>query len=898
VTLQANASFGTAPYTYAWDLTGSGQYTTVGQTVSELIPDTNTYKATVRVTDATGAVAIASKSVKGTPVPAVAQIASSLYLDVAGQGVTFQGSASSVEASSNAAGLTYIWNFGDGSPLDSGTSLTNPSHIYATPGNYTVQLTVSDVHGLVSAPVTATVEVTPAYVINTGANLIPDFGANPTIVSVASGNWSNPSTWSGDRLPTTGDIVDILAGTDITYDEDNLTTAYNTLEIQSGGTLQFRTDINTGLLVGNFEVLAGGTLQIGTAAQPVAPNVTATVMFANQAINTAIDPRQFGTGLIAMGTVTIYGSVKTPFVPLAVEPHAGDTTLTLATPVQGWLPGDELVLPDTREITDGMANTASELETVTVASVSPNGTVVTLTAPLQYDHLGARDGNGNLVELPQVADETRNVVIQSQSGGGTRGTVIFTDRANVNVNYANFLKLGRTTNAPIDDTEFNANLQVTHIGTNQQDRSPVVFLDLWGPLTPQADGYQYSFVGNVVTCPMMSQVHIWGIEDNGSSYGLIEGNFVNNWAGAGIALVSGSEINNTIEGNFVISIVGDGSPGDGLEGAGFWFRGPDNYVTNNVTSDTPDSFGFEYFMEYLGDVNVAAYPGDDIVLNPQSGVIKDMNATPILSFIGNQSYGVTLTGLSYYWLGTVFDTPDGSATSTFKNFSAWNVNQYGVYAYQSNNVTLDGLKAYNDPTKLVGTLELNAGVNFSDYYTGNFTLTNSDIEGFRFGTGLPVYSVGVQTISNTYFRDATDVLNATLWNISASIGWLPPRATYLINDDFNLQAPTTAPSLTMTAIDMEYNAVVGGNVAQSDQLFVVNYNDVIGDSFQVYYVQQDANFIMPQTILNSDGTDALLGAPVAGLTNAQAWAQYGVAVAGAVAPSTSRSWAGINGLIN
>ena len=46
VRLQATAALpSTAPYTYAWDLTGSGQYTTAGQAVSELIPGVNTYKA-------------------------------------------------------------------------------------------------------------------------------------------------------------------------------------------------------------------------------------------------------------------------------------------------------------------------------------------------------------------------------------------------------------------------------------------------------------------------------------------------------------------------------------------------------------------------------------------------------------------------------------------------------------------------------------------------------------------------------------------------------------------------------------------------------------------------------------------------------------------------------------
>ena len=117
-------------------------------------------------------------------------------------------------------------------------------------------------------------------------------------------------------------------------------------------------------------------------------------------------------------------------------------------------------------------------------------------------------------------------MVRSQNGGGTRGIVMFLQTANVNINSADFLALGRTTNAAINDTTYNSSGQVTAIGTNQQDRSPVVFLDLWGPTTPQADGYQYTFHDNTVTCPMTPQTHIWGIEVNNSSYGLIQGNFV------------------------------------------------------------------------------------------------------------------------------------------------------------------------------------------------------------------------------------------------------------------------------------------------------------------------------------------------------------------------------------
>src|SRR5262245_54039952 len=111
-----------------------------------------------------------------------------------------------------------------------------------------------------------------------------------------------------------------------------------------------------------------------------------------------MDPSQYGHGLIGLGTVTMYGATKTPtFVQLAAEPHAGDTTITLAQPVSGWQVGDRLVLADTRQ---DQSTGPSQLELLSVTSISADGKVVTLAQPLLYDHLGARDGNGVLQYLP------------------------------------------------------------------------------------------------------------------------------------------------------------------------------------------------------------------------------------------------------------------------------------------------------------------------------------------------------------------------------------------------------------------------------------------------------------------------------------------------------------------
>src|SRR5262249_49417243 len=156
------------------------------------------------------------------------------------------------------------------------------------------------------------------------------------------------------------------------------------------------------------------------------------------------DPDQFGTGLLCIdGKVTMHGAVKTPtFLRLATEPKKGNTTLSLESPVSGWNVGDGLVIPDTRYIqwnetssNDSWTNATNQWEELTIQSISADGKTITLTAPLAYDHLGARDLNGVLNFLPHVGNLSRNVQVDSESPTGTRGHALFTNWADVDIEY-------------------------------------------------------------------------------------------------------------------------------------------------------------------------------------------------------------------------------------------------------------------------------------------------------------------------------------------------------------------------------------------------------------------------------------------------------------------------------
>ena len=108
------------------------------------------------------------------------------------------------------SGLTYEWDFGDGSPI--GTA-ANPSHVYSTPGVYDVEMVMTNSLGFsLAAPITITVNVDPfpKFYVRTDGSSGPDCGplADPcasigeaqsnavangiTNIRIAGGSYSEP----------------------------------------------------------------------------------------------------------------------------------------------------------------------------------------------------------------------------------------------------------------------------------------------------------------------------------------------------------------------------------------------------------------------------------------------------------------------------------------------------------------------------------------------------------------------------------------------------------------------------------------------------------------------------------------------------------------------------------
>src|SRR5215470_14068943 len=173
---------------------------------------------------------------------------------------------------------------------------------------------------------------------------VPEFCAQPTVTSVSAGLWSNPATWSTGKVPTSEGRAAISAGHEVVYD---IASDAKLACVEIRGRLRFRDDANTRMKTANLMVMDNGYLEVGSADRPIAANVTAEIIIADQKIDRQLDPAELGAGIESLGKITMHGAMKSPtFVRLAQEPLAGQMTLVLEQSVKGWKAGDHIVIPD------------------------------------------------------------------------------------------------------------------------------------------------------------------------------------------------------------------------------------------------------------------------------------------------------------------------------------------------------------------------------------------------------------------------------------------------------------------------------------------------------------------------------------------------------------------------
>jgi hypothetical protein len=670
---------------------------------------------------------------------------------------------------------------------------------------------------------------------------IPNFAQNPRIQSVRNGNWSNPATWNLSRVPNSSDIV-VVRHT-VTYDTP--TGIADVIGIDTQASLRFRTDISTRLQVGTLLVMPNGTLEVGTPSSPVHGNVTAEIIIRNRPLNLALDPDQYGTGILAIdGTVTMHGAVKSPtFVRTAVEPRAGHTTLQLEQPVSGWKAGDRIFVPDTRQVgVDNWFNSnyALQVEERTIQSIAADGRTLTLAAGLSFDHRGARDADGTptvhngIKLLPHVGNLTRNIIIRSENPTGTRGHTLFTHRTDVNIRYVQFQNLGRTRATTLNSVS-------NHIG-----RYPLHIHHLWGPVNPANTGYQFQLVGNAVNDSLK-----WPIAIHDSHYGLIQQNVVfggSQLTGAGIAVEDGSETENLFEKNFVANIRGNVNPRESgsdtlTPGAGaecYWAAGFNNRFVNNVASDCRNPFqqivsgpGWKFFVP-SGRFNTRnpLFRGADMT-NTSQTVSVTPQLQPLREFRGNEVYGGSAAGLTAWHLGTSgYDIPTGIKESVVKDFRVWHVYEAAIWNYPVHKFTVDGLVYRIDPA---ATVYWEAAIQSGDYRDIDLTIRGGSIHaGSVFGgTEAPLGTYRIENVRAVTRNHAFSFVTPETPGTGAGIPD-PPGITVIMRNT----VITPWPGQPLRTIGMDFQSTGASYPNVRYDVLVYDYQGQAGNNVQVYWHEQ------------------------------------------------------------
>src|SRR5690606_15719720 len=202
----------------------------------------------------------------------------------------------------------------------------------------------------------------------------------------------------------------------------------------------------------------------------------------------------------------------------------------------------------------------------------------------------------------------------------------------------------------------------------------------------------------------------------------------------------------------------------------------------------------------------------------------------------------------------------------------------------------------------------------SDYLASNFKLVRADLRGFM--TAWTVGPVGDQSHEDCYFECFTGLDVGLVW----ASGWdarnLPPR--HVRGKNYRWAPPANAATFPAwwgppAAIRLNGQPTWGPGASNAWNLVVPNEIIVEGfqgnllDKFRVYYTEQSGSSQLQQSEIfpknptpsnpNPPDQYRVWACPEAGLTNAQAWAQYGIAWGGSIAPTNCVSRNGIVGLV-
>ncbi|MEM7311864.1 MAG: G8 domain-containing protein [Planctomycetota bacterium] len=611
--------------------------------------------------------------------------------------------------------------------------------------------------------------------------LVPLEEATHTVSS--SGKWSDPEVWTNGELPSQGARIVVPAG--ITLQVDSvISESFKTIRVD--GKLTFATKRDTELRVDTLVTTMTGELVIGSECDPIRPNVTAKVVFADDgAIDRNWDPSIISRGALLHGKTTIHGAQKAAFLTLVGDTTAGAqpatqgaTQITLGEPPKGWRVGDTI------SIAGIDPNDPASDEVVTISSI--NGVTVGFDTPLARDHIAPRAG----LEV-HVANMTRNVQFSSENTAAEhRAHVMFMHNNDVDARYVSFHGMGRTDKGMgVNDWELISGSEES-IGSENTEVRDLGGFNVRGRYSVHFHRGGASGKPALVQGAVVRDDPGWAYVNHSSNVNFLD-NVSHNVVGSAYNTEAGDEIGSFIRNIAIRTVNPDANlnpadeeidPGQepdarvdrqdfGWQGDGFWFHGSGVTVDDNVVSGAT-GHAYIYWMlglveKGLGEnlVDVGNLPNGDLIGEP--GTLVRTKQVPVPSFAGNSAYAAS-KGLNLYYLHTdnrddsdehfvaeelLADVPqeyEDQLQSTFSNFIAWNVPLVGIDAPYAGRVTFESVE-------LVGTgMEGSVGIKLDQFANQNdITVRNIMVDGYL--TGIAAQRQGQALIDTAEISALTDI---------------------------------------------------------------------------------------------------------------------------------------------
>jgi hypothetical protein len=551
------------------------------------------------------------------------------------------------------------------------------------------------------------------------------------IRSAKSGPWSQTSTWEGGKVPGTGDRVQVRTGHAVTYDVKSDAVIRS---VHLGGTLSFARDRDTLLNVGLIKIQPGDdtgengfdceahapelqpgqerpALEVGTPNKPIPLGHTAVIrLHYVQGMDRETCPAIVCCG----GRMDFHGApLSHAWVKLGDTAKKGEADVKLAEPVTGWRVGDRVIVTSTVQLSS-RKEVGTEERTIRAIGDSK----VTLDAPLASDHLGTGEYRG------EIANLSRNVVVESADPKGERGHTMYHRNSAGSISYAEFRHLGKE-----------------------------------GVLGKYA--IHFHLVGDTMRGSYVLGASVWDSKNrwvtiHGTNYLVVRDCVGYQSIGHGFFLEDGTEAYNVLDRNLgVRGMLGkrlpkQALPFDGNEGAAFWWANSLNTFTNNVSCEN-DRYGYRFEATQGSSFKVT------LPVQRPDGTREpvDIRTLPFVRFEGNESHSEGLYSMN---LGEGVNRvgPDARHPFVVRNTKIW-ATHYAIRP-QSPTMLIEDLKIWRAAYGVyhpnydkhvyhniyigeTNTEPFNRGHDDDSVQYGVLTVDGLTFEGIRSGSQMPLIQI-------------------------------------------------------------------------------------------------------------------------------------------------------------